>query len=253
MPDAARTLAAAIHRLSKRIGSEVVSAARSGRRVPSFSKHVSLYVEALTPLVLPMAVRGGKQTLGRIRVLLRRRRKALVPIGRKAAADDMGPFGFDLNLFNLKIVDAVRQMVFTFATSTLETSRHETEEAYSLLREELEEGLTKGEAVNRLAKRVGTIFDNPSRAYLVARTEAVRATHAGQLLAAEESGVVKGLRWMASPGACPLCAKLNGVEVFLGQDFAVDPGAGRYGRVPHPPRHPRCTCTTEEVLKDEYA
>lgn len=262
MPDPVRSLAAALHRLTKRIGGEVVTAAKAGRRVPSLSRHVPALAGALTPLVLPLAARGGRQAVGRIRRLLAgRRAPARVggPHGARKAfapawAKDEGagePFAFDLNLYNVKIGEAVRQMVFAFCESTLATCRHEAEEAYSLLRDELAEGLSKGEAVNRLAKRVRGIFDDPARAYLIARTEASRATHAGQVIAAEESGVVGWLLWMASADACPLCRKLDGVTVALGQDFAVDAGAGAYSRIPHPPRHPRCTCTTAEVLRGD--
>ena len=150
------------------------------------------------------------------------------------------------------VPEAINRITFDFCQATNQTTSLLLATAHQKLREELLAGMQQGEAIRKLADRVVQIFQDPMRAYRIARTEASRAVHAGQVLASKESQVVKGLQWLAKIDACPICLDLNGEEVELDEDFAYDAGRGNYSRIPHPPRHPHCTCTVIEVLKDEY-
>jgi SPP1 gp7 family putative phage head morphogenesis protein len=162
------------------------------------------------------------------------------------------PIAFGFDVFNPQILEAIRRLVFDFAQSTLVTRKQEVEAAYAQLQAELAEGLEQGETIRNLARRIQGIFDDPQRAYVIARTEAMRATQAGSVLAAQKSGVVQKKQWLASSLSCPECKALAGKEVALDQPFVILPGGGSYAVVYHPPYHPNCTCDITYVLSPEY-
>ncbi len=193
---------------------------------------------ALAPLLLPLAVRSGRATL---------RRLAAHKRGRKDFGDPP-KVGTGFAVFDSRVVEFIRTWTYAFCDSTNETSQHGVNEAVHKLRQELAEGLSRGETQMNLTRRVAKIFQDPARAHTIAATETARAQHGGQLLAAKESGVVRGLRWLASSDACSRCLALDGKEVPLGEPFTVDPGGGPYAVITHPPRHPFCQCSVVEVL-----
>lgn len=160
-------------------------------------------------------------------------------------AAEIPDLSFDV--FNPRVLEAVDRLTFDFCAETNRTSVERIDLALRALRRELAGGLEEGEAYLRLTRRVLNIFASPARAAAIGMTEPSRAMHAGQLLMAKDSGVVKGKRWLASSDACPLCLSLNGIVVGLDEDFAVV-GKGPYSRVPHAPAHPHCMCTWTEVL-----
>lgn len=151
-------------------------------------------------------------------------------------------------MFNPRVLEAVDRLTFDFCEETNRTSVQRIDLALRALRRELAGGLEEGEAYVRLTRRVLNIFASPSRAAAIGMTEPSRAMHAGQLLMAQQSGVVKGKRWLASSDACKLCLSLNGKVVGLDEDFAVV-GHGPYARIPHPPAHPHCFCTVTETIE----
>ncbi len=153
------------------------------------------------------------------------------------------------------VLEAIGRLVFDFCRATNETSAMQLGEALAKLRQELAEGLSQGETLDRLADRVGKIFLDPMRAARIAQTESSRAIHLGQYLAAKQSEVVKGKKWIAAPERvgphhCEDCDNLNGVIVGLDEDFAFVSGRGIYSRIPFPPFHPFCRCSVEDVLID---
>lgn len=177
------------------------------------------WAELLIPLWLRYAEQG-----------IRRRYKP----GRKSAK--LGPF----DVFNARILDYVRGEVFDFLRGFAEATA-------TMLRDALSASLNAGETHLDLQRRLVPIFGQ-ARAVTVGLTESSRAVHGGQMLAAKESGVVSKMRWLASADACPLCLELDGKEVELGQPFTEAGGNPAYSTILHPPRHPRCQCTTIEVL-----
>lgn len=150
-------------------------------------------------------------------------------------------------MFNPRVLEAVDRLTFDFCEETNRTSVERIDLALRALRRDLAQGLEEGEAYAKLTRRVLNIFASPARAAAIGMTEPSRAMHAGQLLMAQQSGVVKGKRWLASSDACALCRSLNGKVVGLDEDFTVI-GHGPYARVPHAPAHPHCMCTWTEVL-----
>jgi Phage Mu protein F like protein len=232
-----RRLATALRRFLLRQRGEVLVRLRAGAtQAPPLGHWARPMAEALAPYLAPYLVAGGLSALTRIARLVSRRRKSADPLG----------IAFDL--VNPRVAEAVRRLVFDFCQEALSTSTMRVDEALDELRAGLAGGLDRGEALKRLSARVSDIFGDPQRAFMIAATEASRATHAGQLLAAEESGVVGGLRWLSSSDCCDACAALDGRVVRLGEPFAVTGGKAAYATVLHPPLHPHCMCSVTEVL-----
>lgn len=207
-------------------------------RAPALDHWVAPMADALLPLFLAFAEQGGKQALREI--------AGQYALARPKAWGDgvvkdraKPPFALGFDVRSPKVIEAVRNAVFTFCQETLATATRQVDEALDELRAQLAAGLERGEAQRELNRRVVGIFADPYRAARIAQTEASRAVHAGSLMAAEQSGVVGRVRWVASADSCPLCQELDGKEVPLGEVFAVD-GVGVYSRIFHPPRHPHC-------------
>ncbi len=100
----------------------------------------------------------------------------------------------------------------------------------------LADGLDAGEGSDALAQRVDAVIHDPSRALMIARTEAARAME----LASEARAVAQGQtqkRWLDLPDACPAC-RLNAEAGWVPIVAAFPGGASR------PPQHPWCRCST---------
>jgi hypothetical protein len=232
-----RRLAAMLRAILQRQLAEVLQRLKRERQAPPLDHWTGPIVDATMPILGPQYVQGAREAARRLARL--RARKAV----RKAAGMEMM---FDL--VNPMVAEQVRRMVFDFASSTNATSRMRVAEAIEWLRRALAQGIDERVALAEMTRRVQRIFADPQRAATIAITESSRAMHGGQFLAAKQSDIVTGKRWLASSDACPLCLALNGKEVELDEDFAVDPGGGPYARIPYPPRHPNCFCTWVEVI-----
>ncbi len=204
----------------------------------SLSGYTVPMTQALAPVLLPLAVKSGRATL---------RRLAAHKRGRKDFGDPPR-VGIGFQVFDSRVVEFIRHAVYLFCDATNATSESDVATSVAKLREELAAGLSRGETAQRLAGRVGKIFRDPQRAFTIAQTEVSRAQHGGELLAAKESGVARGKRWLASSDACPKCLALDGVEKGLDEPFVILPGHAAYSIVQHPPLHPLCQCAMVEVL-----
>ncbi len=193
---------------------------------------------ALAPVLLPLAVRSGRATL---------RRLATHKRGRKDFGDPPR-VGIGFQVFDSRVVEFIRHAVYLFCDATNATSESDVATSVAKLRQELSEGLSRGETAQRLTRRIQNIFNNPERAQMIAATETSRAVHGGALVAAKESGVVTAKKWLASSDACRICLELDGKEVPLDAPFAVEPGGGHYAIIMTPPRHPRCMCDMTQVI-----
>ncbi len=130
-----------------------------------------------------------------------------------------------------------------------------------LLRESLAEGFIKGESVPQLRERVEHIFSiaTKSRAEMIARTEALRASNFATVEAYRQSGVVEAKEWLTERDdrVCPFCLEMDGKVIGLddayfddGDKFTANGDSMTVGPlgVDEPPLHPRCRCTTIPVL-----
>ncbi len=261
-----RPLARVLRIAFRQIGNSVAHSIWQGDPLPNLRQWQAWIVEHSEPLLFGTAVRSARRMLTTIRRaerMPRRRRKALVGALLKdnthppAFPAPIVPFGqpppmvqFSWDVFLRQVAEQVRIQAIEFARSTLDTSIHDAMTAYAETRRELEEGLSRGDALAHLGQRMRTVFDSPDRAFTIAATESSRAMHRGEQIAQEESQVVYGNEWLASSDACPLCLKLDGQERKLGEPFAITPNAPAAYRVClHPPKHPRCQCSMAPVLK----
>ena len=151
----------------------------------------------------------------------------------------------------------IQQAALDFCRATNEATTLELNTALVRLKVELVEGIVEeGDSIPELTKRVQRVFDQAEkwRAKRIARTETSRAVHAAQLQAAEESGVVAGMEWLASSNACSLCLKVatEANRVKLGDAFAIVGDNPTYKTIRYPPLHPHDRCTVVEVLLPEY-
>jgi hypothetical protein len=214
--------------------------------------------EAVKPLALQLWRQGAMRcllTLGRRGMLMQRHRYAdptlrRFPIGNAVAFGVTKSLfgGWDDLLYNPKILAAVDQAVFTFCEDTLATATSELDQALDDLRALMRAGLPKYEASTTLAEKVVKIFASPYRALRIATTESSRLIHAGQFLAAKDSGVVRGKSWLSTSQSCKKCFALNMLEVPLDKPFITLLTGGPYAVVMYPPLHPNCSCSWAEVL-----
>jgi hypothetical protein len=98
----------------------------------------------------------------------------------------------------------------------------------------------------------------------IARTETVYAYKSGRLnedeRIADKYNLKIKLKWRARPGACAVCAAMDGEEVEVGQAYEhikeTDDGVIEWdpnfwndgGRIPAP--HPNCRCYFDEIVEE---
>lgn len=157
------------------------------------------------------------------------------------------------------VQEAISKQVIPLSDETVATTRRSLKGAVEALRKELREGLIEeGEALPSMVKRVQGIFTNAKRhrAEAIAITESNKAFNNGTLISAQESSVVRALKWVLSPEPCIICETIAGEtpgipgtpEVPIGGKFAnTDP---LFGDIEAPPAHVNCACTIETVLID---
>jgi hypothetical protein len=152
---------------------------------------------------------------------------------------------------NPHLQEKINNLALSFCEETNQTTTQKLNDALANLRESFAEGMTEGERMSQLTKRVNEIFDSAEeeRAALIATTESSRSHNLAALQSAKDSGVVSGSKLLPSSGACDLCLSLADEEVALGDDFYSDPDApDAYQDKEGPPIHPGCECVLELVL-----
>lgn len=199
-------------------------------------------VKRVRPTLLTIWQAAGTSTMSRIRTLRARHRHKL----HSKAIDT----AFDVS--NPAIAEAIDQATFKFSDSTNATTSMQLDQALQELRDALTQNIESGTTLPKLTAMVQSIFDtaSKSRAQRIAATEASRAQHQAQLIAAKESGVVTGMEWLASEDACPLCQTIARRARFipLGKNFAVIGDDPAYQDIDTPPAHPLCQCSLIECL-----
>ena len=139
---------------------------------------------------------------------------------------------------NPHVTEAVKSIAFKFAQSTNETTSKQLNEALAELQTSLDTGLTAGERLPQLTKRVQEIFESLSkeRAKLIGRTESQRAYNKGTAMSAKASGVVSHFELILSPTACEKCIAIKAERPRIELDGEI------------PPYHPNCYCSILSVL-----
>jgi len=131
------------------------------------------------------------------------------------------------------------------------------------LKETLEEGFKKGEGIDKLQKRVKDVFQEAktSRARMIARTEAIRASNTASVEAYRQSGVVEAKEWLAERDSrtCPFCMEMDGKVIGLNEAYFKEGDIMKVGGqkldiaigVPEPPLHSNCYSKDTEAYTRE--
>lgn len=198
--------------------------------IEAFEKAASA---SLRPLLLETYITSGKSAA---RALKRAQglRTAAVAQGDKPTWET---FAFDVT--NPKATEWARKRAADLISGMTATDRDE-------IRELVEEAFDEQFDVDELAGRIEEIVGDRDRADLIARTETMTASNAGQVGAWEQAideGLLTGLEgkeWITTPDdrLCPVCEPMDGVVVAFNEDFDTEDG-----RVSYPPAHPNCRCT----------
>lgn len=187
--------------------------------------------DAVRPMIEIIATKGAEKTISRV-----------------GASKDV------FSVVEKKIPQAVQDLSLKFAASTNETTSLQLNDAISKLRDELTAGLVEGDTRVEMKSRVAAVFDqaSDSRAAMIAKTEASRAQHAGEILGAKASGVVTKKKWLLSADACPVCEAIEAAFPD-GVDLDGSFGSTAFGPITSPPAHPNCACseTFEVDASDE--
>jgi HK97 family phage portal protein len=140
------------------------------------------------------------------------------------------------------------------AAKRLATSYNDT--TANLLKAALNEGISAGEGLAELTKRVQQVyeFSDLVRAKAVAHTESFYIANEANKLAYKQSSVVSSMRWYTGEDemVCPHCASMQGRSVGVDEVFAKkgevlqgsDGSALRldYRAIDVPPLHTNCRC-----------
>lgn len=146
-----------------------------------------------------------------------------------------------------------------FIKSANETTRNK-------LKDELAEGLLKGESIDELKNRVEKIFENAigPRSEMIARSEVLRATNFATEETYRQSGVVEGKEWLTAldERTCPFCQEMDGKIVDVSENYfdkgdIFNVGGEKldisYSNVAYPPLHISCRCTLIPVIATKQA
>ena len=178
----------------------------------------------------------------------------IVEAGMSQGAALLQDGGFDLGLLSGTPSDRVIEATARSATRMARSvERTLAERIKDIIRIGIEDNLT-GREVSDLLQDAG--FD-ASRSETIARTESARAYSDGQISSWEDSGVVKGKKWLISPEACEFCvaaqAMYGSTPVSLDTNFfengailTAKSGSTMtldFDDISGPPLHPNCRCT----------
>lgn len=143
--------------------------------------------------------------------------------------------------------------------NTAKMAKNFNDETLDRLNRTLAEGVTNGESLSKLKKRVEVVYQKARgyRALRIARTETLKASNDATAEAYEQTGYVKEKKWYANPGHCPQCEAFDGKSITLkssflaqGESYTYTDEEGNeksvensYDSVDNPPLHPSCRCT----------
>lgn len=151
--------------------------------------------------------------------------------------------------------DAGRTWNRALARTVGRLARRYTGETVDALRSALDEGISAGEGLDDLARRVREFgeWSDDVRSMRLAKTETFRAVNLGARASWEQSGVVQTLQWFVqSDNPCEFCQAQDGKEVGVSDDFyaegdTIHGSSGgtmdvTYAAGSEPNLHPNCEC-----------
>jgi HK97 family phage portal protein len=173
------------------------------------------------------------------------------------AAEAFAFVGVDdsFNEKNPALISYLDKRAFKFATPVTQLTN-------KLLGNQFKEGISAGESIPQLRKRVEDVFGKMEvyRSERIARSETLRATNYSTLEAYKQSGVVEGQEWLATEDErlCEYCGPMDGKVLPLdnswfkrGETLVGTQGGSLkldYEKIQHPPLHVNCRCTLIPVV-----
>ncbi len=155
-----------------------------------------------------------------------------------------------------KVTQSLLQII---TENTSKMAKNFNDETLTRLNKTLNEGISDGESLGKLKKRVEAVYSKSKgyRSVRIARTETLKASNDATAQAYEQTGYIKEKKWYANPGHCPQCAAFDGKSITLKSSFLAqgesytytdDNGdeqtkENSYDSVDNPPLHPSCRCT----------
>lgn len=111
------------------------------------------------------------------------------------------------------------------------------------IRQSISTSLTLGEDQATASARLIKVINDPYRAGMIARTEAVNSYSTGLHTFGGASGAV-GKQWQSVPGACAICEPLDNKTAPIDGSYPGDGGDG-------PAAHPNCRCGERLIYQNE--
>jgi len=162
----------------------------------------------------------------------------------------------------------VKPEVLQFASDySVRFARSVNQTTLDMLSATLEEAYREGESIAQITQRIRELFKGmtKARAYMTARTEALRAQNEGALLGYKASGVVESKQWLAIDDllTCEFCAYMNGRKLGLdgvwyeqGSSITLPKFDGKgtvtytfdYEPITRPPAHPHDRCCLKPIV-----
>jgi len=142
--------------------------------------------------------------------------------------------GFSLDRTDRRALDYIKEYPLIIA-------EHVRDDIHNALKRELHEGMSKGESIQKVKKRIQEVFDTtPRRAETIARTEVSNASAWGKINQIRSFG---GKKWQfyatEDERTCPICMEHH-EKIYSIDDLEYKP-----------PLHPNCRCTILSVDEEE--
>jgi len=254
--DMAAALTAAQELLISRI------AAMKGKAVPgkARSRIVKVSQEDIDRLL-----RGAEREMrNAVEGLIKESLGEIIATGGKIGSDRIGEVGgvaLEFDVVNPDVVEFVNthtiQLADELSTSTINRLRPQLVEA-------AQAGMSNQSIAALLETDKSGLF-SAERANTIARTESARAFVEGEQEGWKQSGVVEGVQWLLSPGACEYChavaKQFEGKVVPLGESFlpkgttltGTNGGSMKldYSAINGPPLHVNCRCDLNPVISSD--
>lgn len=169
--------------------------------------------------------------------------------GKQTTLERAGASPDAFSVLPAKVGEYANKRSLRLAQSTLDTVGDHVVNAVEEIKQAILDGIVQGDSIGKLKDRIGEFFDDAAewKADEIARTETSAATHIGQVAAAKASGIVRGFQYLISADACPVCQEYADQQIDLA-DYDDSGVVDADGAVP---LHPNCTCSLEELLRDE--
>jgi SPP1 gp7 family putative phage head morphogenesis protein len=148
---------------------------------------------------------------------------------------------------------SIRNVIGLHTRWATAVSRYEERQYIQLVKDGKAPEIARRTAAQRAARYAKTL--TAKRAKVIARTEIMDAENAGHMQAVingANAGYVHlktQIEWITAEDelTCPVCRPMNGKIITLGEMFELK---GRAGNRAHPPAHPNCRCTFNELPPD---